>query len=191
MSEAAREPGWSPPSEFEEYRLVRLLGRGAMGEVYLAHDVLLDRPVAIKFVSGVQPGPHARARFFSEARALARLLHPNVLAIHRVGEHRGRPYLVSEFIRGESLDTLPLPLPWERVVQVGVALARGLAAAHRVQVLHRDIKPANILLTGTGEVKLVDFGLALRLDAGDVPAVPAPPRPDAALGDTQPLPGAA
>ncbi|HZI11185.1 MAG TPA: protein kinase, partial [Myxococcus sp.] len=191
MSPAPSEtPGWSPPSEFEEYRLVRLLGRGAMGEVHLAHDVLLDRPVAIKFISGVQPGPHARARFFSEARALARLLHPNVLAIHRVGEHRGRPYLVSEFIRGDSLDTLPLPLPWERVVQVGMALARGLAAAHRVQVLHRDIKPANILLTGTGEVKLVDFGLALRLDEADVPAVPTPPRPGAALGETQPLPGA-
>src|SRR4051812_4815264 len=92
-----------PPAELEEYRLLRPLGHGAMGQVYLAHDTLLDRPVAIKFIAG-DPDPAARERFFVEARAIARLSHPNVVAIHRVGEVRGRPYLVSELVRGTPLD---------------------------------------------------------------------------------------
>ena len=96
--------GWSPPSEFDEYRVVRLLGRGAMGQVYLAHDSLLDRPVALKFVHAA--GPEARTRFFEEARAIARLQHPNVVAIHRVAEVAKHPYLVSEYVRGRSLDQL-------------------------------------------------------------------------------------
>ncbi|HEX7843509.1 MAG TPA: protein kinase, partial [Kofleriaceae bacterium] len=92
------EPEWRPPDQFEEYRLVRLLGRGAMGEVYLAHDSLLDRPVAVKFVRAAKD-PAARARFFDEARAIARLQHPNVVAIHRIAEVAGHPYLVSEYVR--------------------------------------------------------------------------------------------
>src|ERR1044071_10317662 len=89
-------PAWSPPDEFGEYRLVRLLGTGTMGQVYLAHDLLLDRPVAVKFILAADA--HARAQILDEARAIARLQHPNVVAILRVADLDGHPYLVSEFV---------------------------------------------------------------------------------------------
>ncbi|WP_426733367.1 protein kinase domain-containing protein [Myxococcus faecalis] len=152
-----------PPREFEEYQVLRPLGRGAMGQVFLARDTLLDRLVAVKFIAtpaGRLPDAGARARFFQEARAIARLQHPNVVAIHRVGEVRGQPYLVSELIRGETLDTLSLPVGGRRLLALAIGLARGLAAAHRRGVLHRDLKPANAILSEDGEVKLLDFGLA-------------------------------
>src|SRR5262245_66621334 len=97
------EREWRPPDEFEEYRLVRLLGRGAMGEVYLARDRLLDRPVAVKFVQAATD-PVAREQFFEEARAIARLQHPNVVAIYRIAEVDNHPYLVSAYVRGRALD---------------------------------------------------------------------------------------
>jgi serine/threonine protein kinase/formylglycine-generating enzyme required for sulfatase activity len=152
--------GWSPPGEFDEFRLVGPLGRGAMGVVYLAHDRSLDRQVAVKFIASHRPSPKARERFQTEARAIARLQHPNVVTAFRVGEVDGHPYIVSEYLAGQSLSALPLPLPWRRVVSMGIGMARGLAAAHRHGVLHRDLKPENIFLTTDGEVKLLDFGLA-------------------------------
>ncbi len=155
---------WSPPKEIAEYRLVRLLGRGAMGEVYLGHDSILDRHVAVKFLSAVSPDESQRERFLVEARAIARLQHPNVVYIYRVGEIEGRPYIVSEFIRGKSLDQFLLPLPWERVLTIAHGLARGLHAVHRSGVVHRDIKPANIMISEEGEAKLLDFGLAKLVD---------------------------
>ncbi|HEY0095429.1 MAG TPA: serine/threonine-protein kinase, partial [Archangium sp.] len=148
----APAPQWEPPPSFEEYHLLRPLGNGAMGQVYLARDTLLDRLVAVKFVSGIAPDESQRERFRTEARAVARLQHPNIVAVHRIGEVQGRPYLVSELIRGNSLDKLPWPAPWEKVLDIGIGLARGLAAAHRRGVLHRDIKPANSMLTEEGEV---------------------------------------
>ena len=169
------EPGWNPPDEFEEYRLVRLLGRGGMGEVYLAHDSLLDRPVAVKFVQAAED-PAARARFFEEARAIARLQHPNVVAIYRVAEVTGHPYLVSEYVRGRALDQLERPVAGRTVLELALDLTRGLAAAHRCWVLHRDVKPANAMLTEDGRAKLLDFGLA-RVTDGSEPMIPiAPPR---------------
>ncbi|WP_437829936.1 nSTAND1 domain-containing NTPase [Sorangium sp. So ce1153] len=170
MANAALTPRWSPPDLFDEYRLVRLLGRGAMGLVYLAHDGLLDRSVAIKFIASVRPDETARQRFYVEARAIARLSHPNVVAVHRVGEVDGRPYLVAEFVRGRSLDEIERPIPWKRALTIGLGLARGLAAAHRQGVLHRDIKPANVMLTEADEVKLLDFGLAKLLAEGTAAA---------------------
>src|SRR5437867_3074275 len=113
------EPDWSPPHEFEEYRLVRLLGRGAMGEVYLARDALLDRAVAVKFVQAAGD-PVARAQFFEEARAIARLQHPNVVAIYRVAEVSGHPYLVSEYVRGRTLDQLDRPVPPRQVLELAL-----------------------------------------------------------------------
>ncbi len=100
----------------DEYRLVSQLGRGAMGCVYRAHDTLLDRPVAIKFLTAV--GTINRERFLIEARAIARMSHPNVVTIHRVGVVGGVPYLISEYIRGTSLDRLPLPLRWTEVLPI-------------------------------------------------------------------------
>src|SRR5262245_16135298 len=104
---------WQPPKTFDEYRLLRLLGGGAMGEVYLAQDTLLDRPVAVKFIASLAPDEAQRERFRTEARAIARVQHPNVVDIYRVGEVQRHPYLVSEFLRGESLDRLEKPLPWQ------------------------------------------------------------------------------
>lgn len=186
-----------PPEQFEEYRIVRLLGGGAMGQVYLAHDTLLDRPVAIKFIANLEEQvleTELRERFFIEARAIARLQHPNVVLIYRVGEWQRRPYLVSEFVRGQSLDRMQKPLPWSRVHRIGIGLSRGLAAAHRRGVLHRDIKPANTMLTGDGEVKILDFGLAklvdstqaLRVSDSQLPATTASAQQETApLHDTQ------
>ena len=163
MTSEPAPDNWAPPQEFDEYRLVRLLGQGSMGRVYLAHDTVLDRAVAVKFINRVADSED-RERFFVEARAVARLQHPNVVTLHRVGELDGTPYLITEYIRGQSLSELPLPLLWRRVLEIGVGLARGLAAAHRHGVLHRDIKLANVLLTDTGEVKLLDFSLAKLVD---------------------------
>ncbi|MBI5544927.1 MAG: protein kinase [Deltaproteobacteria bacterium] len=159
------EAVWVPPAEFDGYRIGRLLGRGSMGQVYLAHDTLLDRSVAAKFIDVPALDAISRERFLTEARAVARLQHPNVVAIYRVGEVGGRPYLISEFIRGKALDELPLPQSPADVLSIGLGLARGLAAAHRRGVVHRDIKPANALMAPTGEVKLLDFGLAELLDS--------------------------
>ncbi len=135
-------PSWSPPKQFDEYRILWQLGRGGMGEVYLGHDTLLDRPVAIKFISAIDPDALMREQFLTEARAAARLQHPNVVAIYRVGEIDGRPYIISEFVRGQNLDHIKLPLPWTRVLEMSIGLARGLAAAHRRGVLHRDSSAA-------------------------------------------------
>jgi serine/threonine protein kinase/formylglycine-generating enzyme required for sulfatase activity len=173
----AADAAWHPPDQFGEYRLVRLLGCGTMGQVYLAHDLLLDRPVAVKFVHGAKH-PAARARIIEEARAIARLQHPNVVAIYRVAEVDRHPYLVSEYVRGQTLDQLDRPVPWQQVLEIALDLTRGLAAAHRRGVLHRDLKPANAILTEEGRAKLLDFGLA-RVD--EYPAEPSaeasPPAP--------------
>ena len=169
------DPEWNPPQEFDEYRLIRLLGKGSMGRVYLAHDTVLDRPVAVKFVGNALPDAEDRERFLVEARAVARLQHPNVVTIYRVGELEGRPYLITEYVRGKSLSDLAVPVPSRKVLELGIGLARGLAAAHRHGVLHRDIKLANAVLSETGEVKLLDFSLAKLLDPSAADSVQSPP----------------
>ncbi|HET9990197.1 MAG TPA: protein kinase [Kofleriaceae bacterium] len=158
---------WRASRHLDEYRMIRPVGRGSGGQVWLAHDSLLDREVAIKLLSAASH-PRARERFRVEVRAVARLNHPNVVTVFRVGEVDGQPYLVSELVRGESLDTIAKPLPWERVRQIGIGLARGLAAAHRAGIIHRDIKPGNAVVGADGEVKLLDFGLAKLHDADDL-----------------------
>ncbi|HEX7841649.1 MAG TPA: serine/threonine-protein kinase, partial [Kofleriaceae bacterium] len=170
---------WVPPESFDEYRLVKALGRGSMGQVWLAHDTVLDRLVAVKFIAELPARDAARQRFLTEARAAARVQHPNITAVYRVGEIGPRPYLISEYVRGGSLDQLARPVAWPRLLEIAIGLARGLAAAHRQGVLHRDLKPANAILSETGEVKLLDFGLAKLLPHVAPPSADAPPSRDA------------
>ncbi|HEY8141688.1 MAG TPA: protein kinase, partial [Kofleriaceae bacterium] len=173
-----RRAGELPVERVDEYQVTGLLGRGGMGAVYLAHDTLLDREVAIKFISLEVAPPHRR-RLLVEARAAARIKHPNVVTVYRVGEQGGQPYIVYERVRGKTLQELARPTPWPKMVELAVGISRGLTAAHEVGVLHRDIKPGNLMLSEAGEVVLLDFGLAKiageepsALPATGTPAVP-------------------
>ena len=154
-----------PLGQLDEYRVVELLGHGGMGTVYRAHDTLLDREVALKIIARTD-SEQARQRFLLEARAVARIRHPNVVVVHRVGIAGDRPYIVYNLVRGKTFGELPRPSPWPRVLALGTGIARGLAAAHACGVLHRDLKPANLMIDDHDEVVLVDFGLA-KLDGLD------------------------
>ena len=105
MSEAA----FAPPERFDEFRVIRVLGEGAMGQVFLCADETLQRQVAVKFLKAVEMEARRRERFLNEARAIARLTHANVVTVYRIGQVSGVPYIASEFIEGQSLDKLPLP----------------------------------------------------------------------------------
>lgn len=174
-----------PPTQFDGYRLECELGRGAMGEVYLAYDTKLDRHVAIKFMRF--PSDAYKHRFRTEAKAAAALQHPNVVTVHMVGELLGNPYIVSEYIRGQSLDELAKPAPWRQVYQIALDLARGLAAAHRHDVLHRDIKPGNAVLSDAGVAKLIDFGVAKRVNQLSPAELSPDAKPDSDHANAEPL----
>ncbi len=166
-----------PPDEFDDYVNVRSLRGGGMGQVYLAEDALLARPVAIKFMAGDDPDPAERQRFLIEARAAARIHHPNVVAVYRVGELGDRPYIVSELVRGQTLAELGGPMPSTAVLAIALELGRGLAASHRSGVVHGDVAPANAIVGDDGVAKLCDFGLARVVHDGerDEPAVAGTP----------------
>ncbi len=149
-----------PPVRFDDYEVVRPLADGAMGTVYLGRDLLLDRPVALKFIAASNADPRAHERFLAEARALARLDHPNVVSVYRISSVSNRPYIAYEFVDGSPLHRLPRPVPWREVLHIALGLARGLAAVHASGLLHRDIKPSNAVVGRDGVVKLLDFGLA-------------------------------
>src|SRR5438034_5840099 len=145
------------------YEIVALLGAGGMGEVYRARDPRLNREVAIKVLpERLANDPQALARFESEAKAVAALSHPNILAIFDVGVDQGVTYAVTELLEGETLRSHlgRSALPWRKAVEVGIAIADGLATAHSKGIIHRDLKPENIFLTSDGRVKILDFGLA-------------------------------
>jgi eukaryotic-like serine/threonine-protein kinase len=146
------------------YRLRSLLAVGGMGAVWVADDAVLGRQVAVKLLGEALAGDGLAAeRLRREARAAARLLHPGVARVLDLGEDGGRPYLVMELLRGESLaDRLARagPLPPAEAVRVVAAAAEALQAAHQAGIVHRDVKPGNVFLTGDGEVKLLDFGIA-------------------------------
>jgi serine/threonine protein kinase/tetratricopeptide (TPR) repeat protein len=145
------------------YEVLASIGAGGMGEVYRARDLRLGREVAVKVLpEGLATDAKARARFEVEARAVAALSHPNLLDLHDVGEAAGVSYAVTELLVGESLaDRLKSgPLPWRKAVEIGLAVADGLAAAHARGIVHRDVKPSNVFLTADGRVKILDFGIA-------------------------------
>lgn len=145
------------------YRIDDLLGRGGMATVWRGQDLHLDRPVAIKLLErATLTDPTLLDRFGREARAVARLAHPNVVAVYDFGTDHDDPYLIIELVDGQSLAALLAagPLPAERAVSIAAQICDGLAATHAAGVIHRDIKPANLMITPTGAVKICDFGIA-------------------------------
>jgi serine/threonine protein kinase/tetratricopeptide (TPR) repeat protein len=169
------------------YEVVELLGAGGMGEVYRGRDRRLDRDVAIKVLPAeVADDAERLARFGREAKALARLSHPNILAIHEFGVDRGVTFAVTELLEGETLrERLGRgALPWRRAMEIAAAIADGLAAAHAGGVVHRDLKPENVFIKQDGHVKVLDFGLA-RLQEGplaDLETLTLPPPPGSQAG---------
>ena len=152
------------------YEVTAPLGVGGMGEVYRAHDARLGRDVAVKVLpSSFAADADRLRRFEQEARATSALNHPNILAIHDLGNHEGAPYVVSELLEGETLrDRIgATPLPLRKAIDYGSQVARGLAAAHEKGIVHRDLKPDNLFVTKDGRVKILDFGLA-KLVGGDM-----------------------
>ncbi len=145
------------------YKILKKLGQGGMGEVYLAEDTQLRRKVALKFLPlEYASDEKLKTRFMREAQAAAGLNHPNVVTVHEIDVSQDPPFIVMEYVEGESLKEWMAreALPMERVIEVAFAICEGLSAAHRAGVVHRDIKPANILIRQDGRVKIVDFGLA-------------------------------
>src|SRR5215472_2373678 len=153
----------TPGTRLDGYEILGPLGAGGMGEVYRARDTTLKRDVAIKVLPEYWSRDHERLRRFEqEAQATAALNHPNILSIFHVGQYDGSPFIVTELLQGESLrDRLRKgPLRLREVLDYGVELARGLAAAHDAGIVHRDLKPENIWVTKDGRIKVLDFGLA-------------------------------
>ena len=162
------------------YRIVGLLGRGGMGEVYRAEDLKLGQPVALKFLSKeVTDHADRLARFHQEVRLARQVSHPNVCRVHDIAETGGQHFLSMEYIDGEDLASLLRRigrLPSDKALELARQLCAGLAAAHDRKVLHRDLKPANVLIDGRGRAHLADFGLAnltdQRRDAREIAGTP-------------------
>jgi len=145
------------------YEILSPVGAGGMGEVYRARDTRLGRDVAIKVLPEALANDADRLRRFEqEARTIAALNHPNILGIHDIGAHDGAPFLVSEFLEGQTLreKLASGPLPVRRAIEYALGIAEGLAAAHEKGIVHRDLKPENVFVTRDGRIKVLDFGLA-------------------------------
>jgi eukaryotic-like serine/threonine-protein kinase len=152
-----------PGSRLGSYEVVAPLGAGGMGEVWRAHDTKLGRDVAIKVLpEAVAQDASALARFEREARAVAALSHPHILAIHDLGKENGTAYAVMELLEGETLRSRLAggPLPQRKALELAKEIAEGLAAAHEKGIVHRDLKPENLFVTKGGRIKILDFGLA-------------------------------
>ena len=181
-----------PPSKLGPYLVVKKIGSGGMGDVYLAEDPRLERRVALKRVSEDSRDSVARARLIREAKAAARIDHPNIATIHDIIEVDGDPYIVMEFVEGETLGRRLErgPLAPELVVEIALQLASALRAAHALGIIHRDLKPSNVILRNDGTAKVLDFGLAMGpatglsriTESGAVVGTPAYMSPEQALG---------
>jgi serine/threonine protein kinase/tetratricopeptide (TPR) repeat protein len=155
------------------YHILKKLGEGGMGEVYLAQDTALDRTVALKFVLPEIKGDEAaRKRLLAEARSAAALDHPFICKVYETGEVDGRPFIAMEYVEGATLsDKLPQGTPpLKETLRIAAEIAEALATAHARGIIHRDLKPSNIMLTQDGHAKVMDFGLAKHLPAGSIDA---------------------
>ena len=152
----------SPGTQLGQYEIIAPLGAGSMGEVYRARDTRLNRDVAIKVLPGLSAAPDRLYRFKVEAQAAAALNHPNILSVYEMGTFADVPYIVSELLEGMTLSEAFRrgPLPLRKVIDYGVQIAHGLAAAHEKGIVHRDLKPDNLFVTKDGRIKILDFGLA-------------------------------
>ena len=146
------------------YEIVRKLGEGGMGTVYLALDLKLKREVALKTLRATDARPVMVSRFWAEAEVMAAVKHPHVVQVYELGEHAGGPFIAMEYLSGGSLQQRLAdgPVPLREAAVLVEKIARGVAAAHALGIVHRDLKPANVLLTADGEPKVADFGLAKR-----------------------------
>ena len=162
----------------EHYEIVRRLGAGGSGVVYLANDTELQRPVVMKILrTGLLSAEQMRSTVLREARLASAIEHPNVCGIYEVGESGDEGYIVMQYVPGQSLDTLIArgPASLQLVLSVGIQIADGLQAAHALGIFHRDLKPQNVMLTDGGLVKILDFGLARRLRPEDASFDPSKP----------------
>ncbi len=143
----------------DTFRVERKLGEGGMGVVYLVYDIELERPVALKLQR--KESEQSTLRMAREARAMARVSHPNVVPVHEVGQHRGQLFIAMEYIPGGTVrQWLETPRSWREIVELFVQAGRGLAAAHAIELVHRDFKPDNVLVGEDGRARVADFGLA-------------------------------
>ena len=169
------------------YRIIGLLGKGGMGEVYRADDLRLGQPVALKFLpDGLRDEPVRLAQFHNEVRTARQVSHPNVCRVYDIGEVDGVPHISMEYVDGENLATSLRRIgrfPEDKAAEIARQLCAGLAAAHQRGVIHRDLKPANVMLDGAGRVRIMDFGLAAVGRIEDVRAgTPAYMAPEQLLG---------
>ncbi|HEX6279580.1 MAG TPA: protein kinase, partial [Pyrinomonadaceae bacterium] len=147
----------------EHYRLVEMVGRGGMAEVFLGEDTRLGRKVAIKFLNAeFRRDPDRVRRFRQEARSASALNHPNILTIHDIGDNNGVQFIVSEFVEGETLGARIAQgrLSLAETIEIAMQIASALSASHSAGIVHRDIKPDNVMIRWDGVVKVLDFGLA-------------------------------
>jgi serine/threonine-protein kinase len=169
------------------YRVIGLLGKGGMGEVYRADDLRLGQPVALKFLpEGLRDEPVRLAQFHNEVRTARQVSHPNVCRVYDIGEVEGVPYISMEYVDGENLATSLRRIgrfPEDKAAEIARQLCAGLSAAHQRGVIHRDLKPANVMLDGAGRVRIMDFGLAAAGRIEDIRAgTPAYMAPEQLLG---------
>ena len=158
-----QEPGFEPGQQIEKYRIVRQLGAGGMGEVYLADDLRLKRNVALKVLPPhFTVNPDRVRRFEREARAASALNHPNIVTIYEIGQTNSASFIATEFVDGKTVRQLinEKPLTLNETLNVAIQLAGALSGAHAAGIVHRDIKPENIMVRADGYVKILDFGLA-------------------------------
>jgi eukaryotic-like serine/threonine-protein kinase len=154
-----------PGVRINQYEMIKMIGEGGMGTVFLARDLRLGRRVAIKFLQSNQP--ELTQRFLVEARATARCQHDNIVVVYEVGEHNGAPYMVLEFLNGKPLtETIKdgQKVPYSRAVEIMIQVMKALECAHGQGIVHRDLKPDNIFILDTGTIKVLDFGIAKVLE---------------------------